>query len=1201
MRQLLIRHSWIIQCVLYSSILIAVLAIKITNAQAQDAFPEVLILNSYHPGDAWSDHELAGVMATFQRDRPYWTPPVEYLDTKRFPKSDYLLVLKDFLEKKYQSRHIDLLLVLDNPAFDLTVRYRNELFPNVPIVFAGVNNLQPEQLQGQEKITGVAEAEDIAAVLRLALTLHPKARKAFIIHDYTASGLAVRREAETALAAFSEKIKIVFSPDVPFAELKQQLETLPADSIVLLTTYVTDRGGRVFPREESARLIADASPVPVYVTHEMQLGYGVVGGILLEGYEQGAQAAKIALRILAGEDPSHIPVANSGAHALFDDVQLRRFNISLADLPAHSEIINQPTSFYTRHQKLMLTAFAVLFLLMLVVILLSEALRRARRVKTALSESESRYRIVADFTYDWEYWLSPDGKLRYMSPSCERVSGYLSSEFLENPNLLESILHPDDRTHFNWHKDVECWVDGSAVHELDFRIVRRDGAVRWIAHTCQFIYAPDGKHLGVRVSNRDITERKQVEMALRESEERFRVAMESARDAFIIIGGEQGVILWWNSAAEAIFGYRREEIIGKNLHSYLTPPRFREAARYGVAHFSSSGQGPLIGQVLEIVALRKDGVEFPIELSLSAMQSGDQWYAVGVARDITERKKAETALRDNEERYRALFENSRDAIFVADAHGYIRDANKAAAKLLMRPRSQLIGLHQTALHPPGEEEKHRAAFKQHLSGDAAFATSEIYTGDGRRIPVEISASLIQMPDGSFAMQGFFRDISERKAAEESIHRLAHYDLLTDLPNRRLFLNHLSNAQAIARRDDLYGAVLLVDLDDFKQINDACGHDVGDQLLKKVAARLITILREEDIVARLGGDEFAILLPNVANSTEATARCVHHVAEKVRSALCEPFQLQESEYLLGASLGVTLFPKDGEVAIDLVKQADTALYRAKEAGRNVVRFFEIAMQAAVEVRFTLEGELRRAIERQELRLYFQPQVNSDRQVIGAEALLRWQHHEKGLVSPMTFIPLAEETGLIIPIGEWVLVETCRALVQISAAGRALRLAVNVSPRQFRQPDFVASVKRVLEMTGAYPEQLTLEVTEGLVIEDVQGTIAKMTELKALGVHFSIDDFGTGYSSLAYLKRLPVDELKIDRSFVQDALTDPSDAALVEVILSIARHLSLAVVAEGVEIAEQAAFLKDRGCALYQGYFYGRPEPAAMFLHSLLGAD
>lgn len=564
-----------------------------------------------------------------------------------------------------------------------------------------------------------------------------------------------------------------------------------------------------------------------------------------------------------------------------------------------------------------------------------------------------------------------------------------------------------------------------------------------------------------------------------------------------------------------------------------------------------------------------------------------------------------TALQENQERYRVLFESLRDAVFVADATtGFILRVNQAAEKLLNRPRSEIIGLHQTAIHPPSEMERYVDQFQRYVTGETGHVDAEVYTCDGRRVPVEITSSLIRMPDGTLTIQGIFRDaterqraLEEREAAEAALHRLAHYDSLTHLPNRRLFLDHLANAQAIARRSGHYGAILLVDLDDFKQVNDARGHAVGDQILCEVAARLTGALREEDLVAHFGSDEFVVLLANLANVQQVAARLARNVANKIHAAILTPFPMPNSDCALGASIGVTLFPKDLERDDDLLKEADTAMHRAKAAGRNNVYFFEAAMQAEVENRFALESELRRAMGRDELRLYFQPQVDRNGRIVAAEALLRWQHPERGLIPPLHFIPLAEETGLIVPMGEWVLEKTCHCLARIAVAGQTLRLAVNVSPRQLRQPNFAKRIKALLTATGADPDRLTLEMTEGLAIENIDSAIITLSELKTLGIHLSIDDFGTGYSSLAYLKRLPMDELKIDRSFIRDIPGDPNDVALVEAILAVARHLSLAVVAEGVETEEQVAFLRARDCNLYQGYLFGRPEPAETFLQSL----
>jgi diguanylate cyclase (GGDEF)-like protein/PAS domain S-box-containing protein len=452
--------------------------------------------------------------------------------------------------------------------------------------------------------------------------------------------------------------------------------------------------------------------------------------------------------------------------------------------------------------------------------------------------------------------------------------------------------------------------------------------------------------------------------------------------------------------------------------------------------------------------------------------------------------------------------------------------------------------------------------------------------------------------------GSVTDITDHRRAEAEIEWLAYHDSLTGLPNRRLFLDRLATAINADRQLNSYGAVLQLDLDHFKHLNDARGHALGDRLLSETAQRLGQGIPVTATFAHFEGDSYAVLLPGIANSLQVAARFALGIAESLRSLQETPIEVDGESYLLTASIGITLFPKGGEAPDDLLKEADTAMYRAKAAGRNAICFFEPSMQIQAESRFAMESSLRHALGNEELRLYLQPQVDEVGRVVGAEALVRWQHPEKGLVPPGHFIPLAEESGLIVPIGEWVLEQSCILLSRWKIPthdGSGFRLAVNVSPRQFRQADFVQRVGEILQETGADPRQLTLEVTEGLLIDDIHETVARMTELQDMGVEFAIDDFGTGYSSLAYLKRLPVRELKIDRTFVQDAPRDPDDAMLVDAMLAVARHLSLIVVAEGVETEAQADFLKARGCHVYQGYLYGHPEPAEMLISRLLGVD
>jgi diguanylate cyclase (GGDEF)-like protein/PAS domain S-box-containing protein len=436
-----------------------------------------------------------------------------------------------------------------------------------------------------------------------------------------------------------------------------------------------------------------------------------------------------------------------------------------------------------------------------------------------------------------------------------------------------------------------------------------------------------------------------------------------------------------------------------------------------------------------------------------------------------------------------------------------------------------------------------------------------------------------------------RDVTGRKKSEQHIHRLAFYDGLTGLPNRRLLLDRIDRLLASAQAGAGFGAVMFIDLDHFKYINDARGHAVGDALLSNAAQRLSKLVRKGDTVARIGGDEFVVLLADLGQDEGDATEAALCVAEDIRQAITESFPIAGQSYNSSASIGVTLLPKAGQTAHDLLREADTAMYRAKAGGRNGVAFFEAKMQAEVERRLTLAGDLAGALDNRELAMHFQLQVDCNGMPTGAELLMRWRRSDGSMVPPDLFIPVAEESGLIVPLGQWALRQACAASLQLAQAGYPMPLSVNVSPSQFRQPDFVAQVRAALAESGAPAERLIFEVTEGLLIANLDDTIARMHELAALGIRLSIDDFGTGYSNLAYLKRMPLFELKIDKSFIRDTPGDANGTAIVQSILAMAGHLGLRVVAEGVETRAQAAFLAANGGPGMQGYLFARPMPLA----------
>ncbi len=566
----------------------------------------------------------------------------------------------------------------------------------------------------------------------------------------------------------------------------------------------------------------------------------------------------------------------------------------------------------------------------------------------------------------------------------------------------------------------------------------------------------------------------------------------------------------------------------------------------------------------------------------------------GSIADITEHKLAEQRLQDSEARFRSLTDLSSDWYWEIDDQFRFTDfvGYRDGKSILTRQAS--LGKTRWDLGALNLSDEDWEAHRRVLESHQPFRDLELQRLDaeGKVYWIAVSGTPIFDDKGQFrGYRGIGRDISTRKLAEDETQRLAFYDTLTGLPNRRLLMDRLAHAQVTSARSRRSGALLFIDLDNFKDLNDTLGHDVGDLLLEQVALRLVSCLREGDTAARFGGDEFVVMLEDLSEQDAEAARQAELVAEKILARLNAPYELVGRQHNSSPSIGITLFCGTKPGADELLKRADVAMYQAKAAGRNTLRFFDPQMQAAVLARAALDADLRLGLQRNELLLHYQPVVDGYNNIIGYEALLRWRHPSRGMVAPGEFIGMAEQTGLILPLGQWVLRTACRQLVAWAEqpATSRLSLAVNVSARQFRQSDFVAQVHAVLGETGADPHRLKLEITESVLISDVEDAIRKMGALRATGVRFALDDFGTGYSSLSYLKRLPLDQVKIDQGFVRDILSDPNDAAIVRTILALAESMDLQAVAEGVETEGQRQFLLDNGCTVFQGYLFGRPAP------------
>lgn len=622
---------------------------------------------------------------------------------------------------------------------------------------------------------------------------------------------------------------------------------------------------------------------------------------------------------------------------------------------------------------------------------------------------------------------------------------------------------------------------------------------------------------------------------------------------------------------------------------FRTTLRFIQAHRPDLPVILVSGS---VGEETAVELLHLGLTDFILKDHLARLPS-----AIRRALDEVEERRARQAAETTLRKLAQAVEQSPESIAITDLDANIEYVNESFVRSTGYSREELIGQNQRVLQSGKTPQiVYDELWKDLIEGKTWNGEFYNKRKDGSEYIEHAIISPIRQPDGRITHYVAIReDITEKKRAEAEIHRLAFYDTLTGLPNRALLLERMAQALATSRRVGHCSALISFNIDRFKTVNDAGGQTLGDALLKAVGERLTNTMRKEDVVARIAGDEFGILLAGIAPQQYAAAHLALLVSEQIHTSLQEPFCLGDECVTLTACLGIALFPESEEDSpLDILRRANTALHHSKTKGSGQTVLSDGELNEIAKHRFNVERELHQAIAAGELRVFLQSQVDAAGKAVGAEALVRWQHPQRGLIQPGAFIPIAEESNLIIEIGIWVFAEVCRLLVREDMAACPIRIAVNVSPRHFRQSNFVDQIKRGLAEAGADPAHLTLEVTEGVVIDNIDDVIAKMSELSSMGIHFSMDDFGTGYSSLSYLKRLPIHELKIDKSFIQDMTANVNDTALVETILSVAQHMHLKVVAEGVETAEQAAFLNQRGQVIHQGYLFGKPEPAETWI-------
>jgi diguanylate cyclase (GGDEF)-like protein/PAS domain S-box-containing protein len=790
-------------------------------------------------------------------------------------------------------------------------------------------------------------------------------------------------------------------------------------------------------------------------------------------------------------------------------------------------------------------------------------------------------------------WFS----LPFTTAALQELFDVQPDEVLSNAAPVFSRILPEDYK--------QCWtaLDRSASQltplVTNYRVRMSDGRIKWHAINAVPYREPDGSTVWHGFTN-DITDRVHADEQLTTAHEQLRTRTNLMEVTLSSLS--QGVMMIAPDGRVTYHNQRLLELLDLPDDLLARQPTLVELVDWQHAHGH-------FGLDIKREDLKMWGdyshhhtLSFPpqyvrtthkghtLEVKTHVLEGGG-W--VRTFADVSDYFQAQQALERSELHLRALFDAIPDRVWLKNTEGVFIMCNPSTAQGYGRPTGGILGRTEAELSLGDNElDNYEATDRRALaSHEPVVYEQALPLGDGVGIFDVVKRAVFDRSGQAIGVLGIARNVTERKRAEEQIERLAFFDPLTGLCNRRLFHDRLAQAQVASTRHGQWAAVCFIDLDNFKDLNDTQGHDQGDLLLKQVSQRLQAAVREQDTVARLGGDEFVLLLEELGSAEDQAALYANNVGQKLLDALTVPYALGRGPHHNTPSIGITLFRDHNERVEDILKRADLAMYQSKSAGRNTVRFFDPHMQEVVQRRSELERDLRQALAQGELQLYSQAVVNASGQPTGHEALLRWLHPTRGMVSPAEFIPVAEQTGLILAIGDWVLRAACQRLVSWGnhPATTAWTMAVNLSARQLRQSDFVQRVRAVLADTGANPHLLKLELTESLLLHDVEDTILKMDELARLGIRFSLDDFGTGYSSLSYLKRLPLSVLKIDQSFVRDLLTDPNDAAIARTIMQLAQSLDLKVVAEGVETEGQMHMLQRMGCESFQGYLFGRPAP------------
>lgn len=809
-------------------------------------------------------------------------------------------------------------------------------------------------------------------------------------------------------------------------------------------------------------------------------------------------------------------------------------------------------------------------------------------------EAEARYRSLVERVPAVIYMAALDDTSTtvYVSPQIDALLGYSAHDWLANPSSWMDALHPDDRNRLL--DEIVLESRGSSLRS-EYRLRAADDTYVWVRDEAVLVIDEDGTPLYRQGFLLDITERKRAEQELVELEEKYRSLVDNAND-FIFVFDSDARLLFVNSEFVRRFGYSYDEAVQLTVYDLVHPDDVDTVRGY-LEHWL---RGEKVPGSHQIRALTYNGSVVYVDVNTSPILDADGRPAAiqAIGRDVSERHLAARQLAESEQRYRSLFYHNPDAVFSLDPRGRCLAANPACEKITGYTSDEILSKPLSSFIVREDRRTTLRHFARSVRGEPQNFELSVIRKSGRRARLSVTTLPITVGEQIVGIYGIAKDETERRALEEELAHQAFHDALTHLPNRMLFLDRLRHALTRSERTDQKLAVLFLDLDNFKVINDSLGHEVGDQLLISVAERLRGSMRSGDTAARLGGDEFILLLEEIHSVQEA-----ERVAQRLHDVLKEPFFVGQREIFITPSIGIAIGTSADERPDDLLRNADVAMYRAKRNGRACYEIFDPVMHKRVMQRLELEHKLRQAIERREFVVHYQPKLDlATGKIVEMEGLIRWQHPEQGLISPSEFIPVAEETGLVIPIGRWILHEACSQMQdwRLRFRGHApSKVSVNLSAVQLRMPSVVDDVAATLRETGLDPSCLCLEITESAVIDNAELAMTTLKSLKDLGVELAIDDFGTGYSSLSYLKRFTVDVLKIDQTFVDELDGDQENAVIVGVTIRLAHALGMRVVAEGVETQSQLDRLKELDCDLAQGYYVARPQPATS-IAALIGS-